>query len=169
MRDAGSGRDAEGNEVASAGWAPAGKRLRGYVLPAVLAVLVIAATAVPLLLHSSSKGWDAAARDFVLGAASAMDRCARESGGSYAGCDAAELRKIEPGIGWRDGAAPVGWGAGRVGRAYVDGLGGAAYKLQTTSRSGRVYSYSYSGGDVRRTTHTASSVPDWGEYRPSFW
>ena len=145
------------------------KRLRGYVLSAVLTVLVIAATAIPLLLDRHSEVWDAAARNLVLSAASAMDRCAHKSGGSYIGCDSDKLRKIEPGIGWRDGAAPVGWVDGRGDRVYVDGLGGVAYRLQTTSRSGRVYSYSYSGGDVRRTTHTASSVPDWGEYRPSYW
>ena len=147
-----------------------GQRLRGYILPAALTVFVISAIAVALLLHSYSKGWDAAARNLVLRAASAMDRCARESGGSYDDCDADKLRKIDPGIGWRDGAATVGWGGGRSASVvYVDGIGGVAYRLQTTSRSGRVYSYSYSGGDVRRTTHTASSVPDWGEYQPSFW
>ena len=152
-----------------AGGVPAGKHPRGYILPAALAILVVAATAVSLLLDRRSEGWDEAAKDLVLAAASAMERCARESGGSYAGCDAEKLREIEPGIGWRDGAAPVGWGAGRVGRTYVGGLGGAEYRLQTTSGSGRVFSYSYSGGVVMRTTHVASSPPDWGEYRLSYW
>ena len=154
----------------AAGGASTGKRKRGYALPAVLAFLVILATAVSLLLlDRRSEGWDAAAKDLVLAAALEMEECARESGGSYAGCDAEKLRKIEPGIGWRDGAAPVGWGDGRVGRAYVGGLGGAEYRLQTTSGSGRVFSYAYSGGVVMRTTHVASSPPDWGEYRPSYW
>ena len=168
MGNAGVGRDAWGE----AGGVPAGKRSRGSFLPAifpaVLAVLMIAAIAVALLLDRRSEGWYAAAKDLVLSAASAMEQCVRETGGSYAGCDADVLREIEPGIGWRDGAAPVGWGDGRVGRAYVDALGVSAYRLQTTSGSGRVFSYSYSGGVATRTTHVASSPPDWGAY-PSYW
>lgn len=168
MGNAGIGRDERGE----AGGVPAGKHPRGSflsaILPAVLAVLVIAATAVALLLDRRSEGWDAAAKDLVLSAASAMEQCVRETGGSYAGCDADGLGKIEPGIDWRTGAAPVGWVDGRVGRAYADGLGESAYRLQTTSGSGQVFSYAYSGGVVTRTTHVSSSPPDWGAY-PSYW
>jgi hypothetical protein len=49
--DADARRDAGGSEGSARG-VPAGKRLRGYILPAVLTVLVIAAIAVALLLHS---------------------------------------------------------------------------------------------------------------------
>lgn len=50
----------------------------------------------------------------------------------------------------------------------LEGLGESTYRLQMTSGSGQVFSYFYSGGVVTRTTHVASSPPDWDAY-PSYW
>ena len=94
-----------------------------------------------------------------------MDLCAESAGGSYAGCDARRMARIEPGTEWREGAAPygVGWGDGRVGRVYVaqseDNPG--FYRLETTSGSGYVFSYEYSGGSVVKTAKGSSEPEPW--------
>ena len=123
--------------------------------------------AAPLLMERSSTNSDNKAKGLLLGAAQKMDLCAESAGGSYGGCDARRMAEIEPGVEWRDGAAPygVGWGDGRVGRIYVSvtpgGENPAFYRLETTSGSGYVFSYEYSGGSVVKTAKGSSEPEPW--------
>lgn len=130
-------------------------RVLASLLTGALAVPVLAAIALPMILHRSSSEQDSAAKNLLLDARSRMESCARGDGGSYAGCRASEMEETEPEVAWEDGVAPHGRGEGRVGRVYVSELGEASYRLETTSGSGRVFSYAYDddGGDgagVRR-------------------
>ncbi len=140
---------------------------KGYfiatLLVGALATLVLAAIALPLILHRSSLEQDAAAKDLLLDVGSRMASCARGAGeGSYAGCRASEMEKVEPGINWRDGVAPHGWGEGRLGRVYVSELGEASYQLETTSGSGRVFSYARNGdGAITRKAGGGGYESDW--------
>ena len=146
-------------------------RGRRRVLPALLAALfalsLLSAMAAPLLLERSSTDSDGQAKGLLLGAVSKMDSCAEPAGGSYEGCDARRMRELAPGIEWREGVAPygVGWGDGRVGRVYVSvspGGGGAdSYRLETTSGSGYVFSYEYSGGSVVKNAKGSSEPEPW--------
>lgn len=123
--------------------------------------------AAPLLLDRSSTGSDDQAKGLLLGASSEIEACAASAGGSYNGCGARRMRELAPGIEWREGVAPygLGWGDGRVGRVYVSvapGGGDArSYRLETTSASGYVFSYEYSGGLVTRAAKGSSEPEPW--------
>ena len=159
-RDEGPGDEATGS----------GRRKR-RVLPALLAGLLalslLSAMAAPLLLERSSTGSDDEAKRLLLGAASKMDACAAPAGGSYMSCGARRMGELAPGIEWREGVAPygMGWGDGRVGRVYVSvapgGGDASSYRLETTSGSGYVFSYEYSGGSVTKTAKGSSEPEPW--------
>ena len=141
---------------------------KGYFIAALLVgalvTLMLAAITLPLILHRSSLVQDGAAKDLLLDVGSRMASCARggDGEGSYAGCRASEMEKAEPGIAWRDGVAPHGWGEGRVGRVYVSELGEESYRLETTSGSGRVFSYAYNGnGAITRRAGGGGYESDW--------
>ena len=158
--DEGSGNELEGSGRGR-------RRLLPTLLAGLLALSLLSAMAAPLLLDRSSAGKDDEAKNLLLGAASAMDSCAEAAGSSYAGCDAGRMRELAPGIEWREGVAPYGkgWGDGRVGRVYVSvgpgGSGASAYTLETTSGSGYVFSYAYSGGSVTKTAKGSSEPQPW--------
>ncbi len=146
-------------------------RRRRRVLPALLAGLLalslLSAMAAPLLLDRSSTDSDDEAKGLLLGAASEMESCAASAGGSFEGCDARRMGELASGIEWREGVAPygVGWGDGRVGRVYVsvapDVGDASSYRLETTSGSGYVFSYEYSGGSVTKMAKGSSEPEPW--------
>ena len=137
------------------------------LLAGLLALSLLSAMAAPLLLDLSSTGRDDEAKGLILSAASEMTSCAESAGGSYAGCDAGRMRDLAPGIEWRDGVAPYGkgWGDGRLGRVYVSaapgGGGAGAYRLETSSGSGYVFSYEYLNGSVTKTANGSSEPDPW--------
>ena len=143
------------------------RRLLPVLLAGLLALSLLSAMAAPLLLDRSSTGSDGEAKSLILGAAAEMDSCAEGAGGSYARCGVERMREISPGIEWREGAAPYGkgWGDGRVGRVYVSvppgGGSTSSYRLETTSGSGYVFSYAYSGGSVTKTAKGSSEPVPW--------
>ena len=159
-RDEGPGDEVEGSGRGT-------RRLLPALLAGLLALFLLSAMAAPLLLDRSSTGRDDEAKNLLLGAASEMNSCAGTAGGSYARCDAGRMRELAPGIEWREGAAPYGkgWGDGRVGRVYVSvapgGGDASSYRLETTSGSGYVFSYEYSGGSVTRTAKGSSEPEPW--------
>ena len=141
------------------------------MLPALLtglfALSLLSAMAAPLLLDRSSTDRDDEAKALLLGAAAEMGSCAEAAGGSYAGCDAGRMRDLARAYEWREGVAPYGkgWGDGRLGRVYVSvspgGSGTGAYRLETTSGSGYVFSYEYSNGSVTKTAKGSSEPEPW--------
>ncbi|MDP9426806.1 MAG: hypothetical protein M3P37_12450 [Actinomycetota bacterium] len=154
-----------GSEVASPG--RASRRVLPALLAGLLVLLLLSAMAVPLLLDRSSTDSDDQAKGLLLGASSEMEACAASAGGSFEGCGARRMRELSPGIEWREGVAPygLGWGDGRVGRIYVSvtpGGGNAnSYRLETTSGSGYVFSYGYSGGSVTKVAKGSSEPEPW--------
>ena len=160
------GRD-EGPRDEAKGPGRKGRRVVPALLAGLLALSLLSAMAAPLLLERASAGSDDEAKRLLLGAASEMNSCAASDGGAYSRCGAGRMGDLAPGIEWREGVAPYGkgWGDGRVGRVYVSvapGGGDArSYRLETTSGSGYVFSYEYSGGSVTRTAKGSSEPEPW--------
>ena len=120
-------------------------------LAGVIAALVVGSIVAPVALSRVAIGQNEAARELIISAVPMMRACAsREGNGSYAPCDAATMARTEPGIKWRDGLAPIGWGRGDVGVVYVTDLEKSRFRLETTSASGRVFKYGYKDGIVTR-------------------
>jgi type IV pilus assembly protein PilA len=73
---------------------------KGFTLIELLVVILIigilAAIAIPSFLNQRSKGNDAEAKSSAVTAAEAMETCATDNNGSYAGCTEASLLSIEP-------------------------------------------------------------------------
>ena len=73
---------------------------KGFTLIELLVVILIigilAAIAIPSFLNQRSKGNDAEAKSTAVTAAEAMETCATDNNGSYAGCTQASLTSIEP-------------------------------------------------------------------------
>ena len=131
-----------------------------------LVLLVVASVAVPLLINNRYTAWDGAAKGRLLRAAGAMDECAQVSRGSYAGCDAYTMKGLERGVQWRDPTAEDGYFAERkrdkVGLVFVSERGEESYRVETTSRTGRLFAYDYQGGEVARTrTGNAEGPVPW--------
>lgn len=129
-------------------------------------LLVVAAVAVPLFINNRYMAWDGAAKGRLVRAAGAMEECAQASRGSYAGCDAYRMKGIERGVQWRDPNAEDGYFAERkrdkIGLVFVSERGDESFRLETTSRTGRMFAYDYKGGEVARTrTGNAEGPVPW--------
>src|SRR5215207_9003298 len=66
------------------------------LLVVILIIGILAAIAIPSFLNQRSKGNDAEAKSTAVTAAEAMETCATDNNGSYAGCTKASLTSIEP-------------------------------------------------------------------------
>ncbi len=75
---------------------------KGFTLIELLVVILIigilAAIALPAFLNQRQKGQDAEAKSAVRTAATAMETCSTDNNGSYLGCTADELKKVEPSL-----------------------------------------------------------------------
>jgi len=135
--------------------------LPGNLLVAVVAALVLAGISVPVMLSRSAPAQDTDAKELLLNAAVRMRACASLEGeGSFAGCDAEEMRDAEPGIEWRDGLASYGL-RGEPGKVYMSELDESAYRLETASASGRTFAYVYEDGVVSRAVLGGSPAGGW--------
>ncbi len=137
------------------------RSLPGNVLVAVIAALVLAGISVPVMLGWSAPAQDANAKELLMNAAVRMRACASWEGeGSFAGCDAGEMRNAESGIEWRDGLASYGL-RGEPGKVYVSELEETAYRLETASASGRIFAYVYEDGAVGRAVLGGGPAGGW--------
>ena len=137
------------------------RSLPANLLVGAITVLVLAAISVPVMLSRSAPSQDANAQELLLTAAVRMRDCASWEGeGSFAGCDAEEMSSADPGIEWRDGLALPGL-KGEVGKVYVSGLDEDAYRLETTSASGKLFIYSYENGVVARSAFAGGPLSGW--------
>jgi type IV pilus assembly protein PilA len=77
-----------------------GDKEAGFTLIELLVVMLIlgilAAIALPAFFNQRDKANDAKAKEYAHTAEVAMETCATENAGSYANCDEAALKKIEP-------------------------------------------------------------------------
>ena len=142
-------------------------RVRWRALPAnllvgAIAVLVLAGVSVPVMLSWIAPAQDANAKELLLSAVVRMRACASLEGeeSSFAECDAEKLRSTQTGLEWRDGLAKPGL-RGQVGKVYVSDLGENAYRLETTSASGRVFTYAYRDGIVERSMLGGGPAAGW--------
>lgn len=129
-------------------------------------LLVVMAVAVPLFINNRYTAWDGAAKGRLLRAAGAMEECAQVNRGSYAGCDAYTMKGLERGVRWRDPNTKDGYFAERkrdkVGLVFVSQRGDESFRIETTSRTGRMFAYDYQGGEVARTrTGNAEGPVPW--------
>ncbi len=137
------------------------RSLPANLLVALVAVLVLAGISVPVMLSRSAPAQDMEAKQLLLNSAVRMRACASLEGeGSFAGCDAEELRDAETGIEWRDGFASYGL-RGKPGTVYVSDLDESAYRLETASASGRIFTYVYEDGVVKRAVLGVGSAGGW--------
>jgi hypothetical protein len=137
------------------------RSLPGNLLVAVLAALVLAGISVPVMLSRGALAQDTDAKELLLNAAVRMRACASWEGeGSFAGCDAEEMRDVESGIEWRDGFASYGL-RGEPGKVYVSDLDESAYRLETASASGRIFTYVYNDGVVGRRVFGSGPAGGW--------
>jgi hypothetical protein len=131
-----------------------------------LVLFVVAAVAVPLFINNRYAAWDGAAKGRLLRAVDAMEECAQVRRGSYAGCDAFTMKGIERGVRWRDPNAGDGYFAERkrdkVGLVFVSERGEDSFRVETMSRTGRLFAYDYQAGEVARTrTGNAEGPVPW--------
>lgn len=137
------------------------RSLPGNLLVAVIAALVLAGLSVPVMLSWSAPAQDTNAKELLMNAAVRMRACASVGGeGSFADCDAEEMRNAESGIEWRDGLASYGL-RGEPGKVYVSDLDEMAYRLETTSASGRIFTYVYEDGVVGRAVLGGAPAGGW--------
>lgn len=137
------------------------RSLPGSLMVAVIAALVLAGISVPVMLSRSAPAQDTDAKELLLNAAVRMRACASLEGeGSFARCDAEEMRDAESGIEWRDGLTSYGL-RGEPGKVYVSDLDESAYRLETASASGRIFTYVYNDGVVGRTVLGSGPAGGW--------
>lgn len=131
-----------------------------------IVLLVVAAVAVPMFINNRYAAWDGAAKGRILRAVDAMEECAQVSRGSYAGCDAYTMKGIERGVEWRDPNAEDGYFAGskreKIGLVYISERGDDSFRVETMSRTGRLFAYDYQAGEAARTrTGNAEGPVPW--------
>ena len=131
-----------------------------------IVLLVVAAVAVPLFINNRYTAWDGTAKGRLERAAAAIEECAQANRGSFAGCDAFTMKGFGRSVEWRDPNAEDGYFArkerDKVGLVFVSERGDESFRLETTSRTGRMFAYDYQGGEVARTrTGNAEGPVPW--------
>jgi type IV pilus assembly protein PilA len=129
----------------------------GFTLIELLVVVIIigllAAIAIPAFMGQRNKANDAAAKSLVRNGATAMEAYFSE-GNTYVGADATKLRAIEPNISWSATLLDAG-----LDQVKYSGLSANGYVLESTSKSGKTFTYTKdltaaTGSTVTRTCGT---------------
>lgn len=129
------------------------------LLVVVLIIGILAAIAIPAFLGQRQKAQDSAAKSMSRNAASAAAAFATDKGGVYTGMVTADLVTIEPSLADAGSVSTV---------ASVSNVGADAYTVSTTSKSGKFFNLTRTGGNTYRceaanatTACAAASTPTW--------
>lgn len=106
------------------------------LLVVMLILGILGAIAIPSLLNQKSKANDSQAKAMARNMQATEETCANDHGGSYASCDEAALRAIEPTI--------------PNSGVQVSDLGQNSYTVTASSGSGNTFSVEKNGGTIGR-------------------
>jgi type IV pilus assembly protein PilA len=135
------------------------KGQEGFTLIELLVVVIIigllAAIAIPAFLGQRNKANDAAAKSLVRNGATAMEAYFSD-GNTYLGADATKLAAIEPNIAWSTTLSDAG-----ADQVKFTNLGAGTYTLESTSKSGKVFTYAKNTASTPTVARTCGSGCTW--------
>jgi type IV pilus assembly protein PilA len=97
---------------------------------------LLAAIVIPAVLGQRERAESSTAKALLRTGAGALEASFADDE-SYAGADAAAMRKIEPNVAWRDTAGALAKGD----EVSLSGVTATTYTLTTTTPSGQVFTY----------------------------
>lgn len=132
---------------------------KGFTLIELLVVVIIigllAAIAIPAFLGQRNKANDAAAKSLVRNGATAMEAFYSD-GNTYVGADDTKLKAIEPNIAWSATLSDAG-----LDQVKFSGLSANGYTLESTSKSGKVFTYAKDLTKTPSVSRTCGSGCTW--------